>query len=689
MGNPTVGQVSGAINFWVIRVQLTLPLALVLILVASLENENNAVTWSVVGRTLQASMWPSILSADSASTRRVQKGVTFITTLSTMGLMILAVAGVVTPLGLNEEITLSFTEPVAFGYLKDTSAFGQATRSRSGYVFSRLCGWWLWRNCPGTSAGYTSFTNATLSSLNGPNSSYIDTNVPRNITGIFKSATSGHGNLISGPFDVQHRPFRTAKDSEDKGRTQGIEAALRSVILDDNFVPVEGLAVDAKTGGVGFRNHSAPVNLRYGGTMGQSCVDNNFTIDFTITADFSVDNPRLTDRGGWVNLVRDRPNYNHSHSQLDPQLGQRAYEEAWSTNAIAAWFPDATREAPSPGKSYPLTAKDPGGGNSYLTTTISIRDLNGDPMRGELKGFDTWRNFSAANMQCVGSGAGDMSNIANIAVRCSTFFGTAKRADGGDPGRIYDIGSSWSMPIYTCATAIKASVKVVTSTMNGTEHTPSRTFASIKSFQSTTPRHRQCRYGPWRTRMEIRDVEPFWGIVDPKYKDAPHLWTIEREHLWLPSTYAGIFSLRSFDSLGLLDIPSGALSALGTSLFDDYSGERNLALMSKWRELSETQDSVALIPNLIWSDIVANNLVGSKSVSSAYGVAQGDENSSAGETRTVLENNSHISTTWTYIPSFPSLSISPGYRINQMSLAQQIGQNPQPHANPHSHFNLP
>src|SRR5437868_3725899 len=98
-------------------------------------------------------MWPSILSADSAASRGVRKRVTFITTLSTIALIILAVAGVVTPLGLGDEVTPSFTEPVAFEYLKDTSTFGQGTLSRSGYVFSRLCGWTLWQNCPGTFGG--------------------------------------------------------------------------------------------------------------------------------------------------------------------------------------------------------------------------------------------------------------------------------------------------------------------------------------------------------------------------------------------------------------------------------------------------------------------------------------------------------------------------------------------------------
>ncbi|PWW72588.1 hypothetical protein C7212DRAFT_286009 [Tuber magnatum] len=651
MGGLTVGQVSGIINLCVIIVQLTLPLAFVLILVAFLENENNAVTWSVVGRSLHASMWPSILSADSAASRGVRKRVIFTSTLSTITLLILAVAGVVTPLGLNEEVTPSFTEPVAFEYLKDTSTFGQGTLSRSGYIFSRLCGWSLWRNCPGTFAGFTYTANRTGAYLHGPDGAYIDTNVPQNITEIFKSGTSGRGNLISGPFDVQHRLFTNVKDSDfgnnaskkvpmnqGNAHTRGVAATLRSVILDDNFVLVEGLIVDAKNGGVGFRNHSAPSNLQYGGTWEESllwvepvsqCVDNNFTIDFTITADFSVDNPRLTDHGGWVNLVRDRPDFGRADSQLDVQLWQRAYKGAWMANVIAASFHNITRNMTSLGKSYSLMEGNSKFGlSSYKNTEIDVRDMNGGWMRGGRKGIDTAKNFTAANTLCIGSAGADMSNITNVAVKCSTILGAAKRVDGGDSSRTSDIGSRWSTPIYTCATAIKASVKVATFTMNGTHALDNLHVDKVapKNYSSTAA---MPVWAVEDTGMIINDVDPFWGIVDPKYKDAPHLWTIQREHLWLPSVGNGAFaSLDSSSSLALLSVPGAALAE--TSTDEDYSGERNFALLTKWRKLSATQSSTASILNLIWTDIVANNLVCTKSVPSAYSVADADEKSSVG-----------------------------------------------------------
>ncbi|KAG0637131.1 hypothetical protein HOY80DRAFT_1085545 [Tuber brumale] len=204
MGDLTVCQVFGIINLGIIIVQDTLLLALVLILVAFLDNENNAAArWNVV---ISASMWPSILFTDTAASQAVRKRVIFITTLSTITVIILAIAGVVTPLGLNEEVTPSRTEPVPFEYLRDRSDFGQGTESRSGYVFSRMCGWHP-IDCPGISSGYSYFTNETGEYTRTPVNGSIDTNIPQNISEIFKSGTNGHGNLISGPFDVQHRLF--------------------------------------------------------------------------------------------------------------------------------------------------------------------------------------------------------------------------------------------------------------------------------------------------------------------------------------------------------------------------------------------------------------------------------------------------------------------------------------------------
>jgi hypothetical protein len=48
-----------------------------------------------------------------------------------------------------------------------------------------------------------------------------------------------------------------------------------------------------------------------------------------------------------------------------------------------------------------------------------------------------------------------------------------------------------------------------------------------------------------------------------------------------------------------------------------YSGAQNRKSLLKWRNLTASTSSMALIPNLIWTDQVANMLVGTKSLLNA------------------------------------------------------------------------
>ncbi|KAG0637129.1 hypothetical protein HOY80DRAFT_1052469 [Tuber brumale] len=215
-----------------------------------------------------------------------------------MGLIILAVARVVSPLGLSKEVAPSFTEPAVLKYLKDTSTFGQQ-----------------WKNCPGATPGVKYFAHRARLYL--PSKAYIDTSIPQKITEILKSGTSGHGNLISGPFDAQYRG---------DVYTTGVDATLRSVILNDSFVLVEGVTVDAAGGGSLWLEPVA------------QCVDSNLTVDFTIFSDQEIGNLHLIDYGGWVHLPPDMPNFNRVNAPLDPQLWQRIDRRAWKMNRTAAWF---------------------------------------------------------------------------------------------------------------------------------------------------------------------------------------------------------------------------------------------------------------------------------------------------------------------------------------------------------------
>lgn len=137
----TVGQVSGIIAAAVFLVQFIFPNALVLIIVSILRNEHNAVTWSVVQRHLLASRWPVILRSDTAAGSGVNIGVRLLGLIEMCGVVIIAIAAVVTPLGLHESIVATKSDTnVPFSDLVDTSPMGIGTPGRSALGFSRSCG---------------------------------------------------------------------------------------------------------------------------------------------------------------------------------------------------------------------------------------------------------------------------------------------------------------------------------------------------------------------------------------------------------------------------------------------------------------------------------------------------------------------------------------------------------------------
>src|SRR5262245_45436198 len=116
---------------------------------------------------------------------------------------------------------------------------------------------------------------------------------------------------------------------------------IQTMVLDDAVVPVEGLLVDMKDGGIGFRFHAIPVGLQHGAKWTEDllfikpetqCVDTNLTLDFNIKTGTDhgdttfVEDLVLTDRGGFVNFMARYPQYDHSDMQRNPDLDGRAYK---------------------------------------------------------------------------------------------------------------------------------------------------------------------------------------------------------------------------------------------------------------------------------------------------------------------------------------------------------------------------
>jgi hypothetical protein len=123
------------------------------------------------------------------------------------------------------------------------------------------------------------------------------------------------------------------------------------------------------------------------------------------------------------------------------------------------------------------------------------------------------------------------------------------------------------------------------------------------------------------TALFIVNVDIFWGQISDSFGDDPSVETTRSEALYLPagaSDYWGA-DQNPLPSAGQPStIPAAAWSGVyatnpSTPVVDvDYSGNGNIALLTKWQSLLAVDpvNGPAQITNFIWTDVVANTLVG-------------------------------------------------------------------------------
>ena len=327
---------------------------------------------------------------------------------------------------------------------------------------------------------------------------------------------------------------------------------MQSLVLNDAIEPVEGLLVNTKTGGIGFRYHTIPPGFQYGATWSEDilfiepetvCVDTNTTLDYMIaeSSNFSssIIDLVLTDRGGFANANHTYPEVNLSAPQTDPQLYARAWKAAWMTNVWTMFYLNIT--APSNkttgtkafqyinseiGKSFALPNPDQNqpydalamdasfsfhlnlDGSIPNTTSPGDTGLRPNPFQISGDNFTDIRKYPSCNfprdllltkfsgMICTGAGAADYANIINIYANCGLMRGIPQRQDSGSK-IIFDAGSKWSQPIYGYASTLKATIKTVNFKFKGSDTIQNLASRTLKT--RTTQTKAVSRFGVSRT----------------------------------------------------------------------------------------------------------------------------------------------------------------------------------------------
>jgi len=659
---------------------------------------------SVLGRLLNSSLWPSILRTDSVTHRGVSKKVVLLSALSTLGSLLLAIVGPVTPLGLSTRVQSSSAGLVRFKYAIDNSPIGQLKISRTDYVNNRLCGAFVLLNCPGSYAGYNTISNATgeYAIPDGPDA-YMSSAIAPNITEAFTSATNS-SRTISSVFDIQYRLFtvwESTKSNEtqwiDQGRpqTRGQFQYFQSFILDDRYEAVEGLIVDTKAGGIGFRNHSMPPSSDTGYEWTEDilwiepdtvCVNTNLTLDFTTALSIGAISANLTDRGGFVNLPKDYPYLDLNHSQMDPMLYARAWKGAVLSNLNLLIYFNQTRGHSYIGKKYgigdtfldlispnQLSVQQFSDGTilmptplSFDTNSYNFSNPNAVPKYLDISTCDqSWvQSIDFADIWSPGTvvsgfGGADNVSIETISVIGGLILGTGIQVDesgnplNGLPSVQINPLANWSRPLFSCATALRASVKRITFNSNSTSVLSNLNIVNIEAISyasnDTIP-----IWAVEKPSLRIGDINPFWGIVSDKYASSASLMTIQKESFYLPASSSSIWGISSVDSSAGADAPGGVLEAVYSPMFigmPDYSGTTNWALFLKWQSLSRSASTAGSIINLMWTDLMANAVVGAKGLFSDTDNTALEETGSATAVATPLKDAIHYDFVYA-IPAF-------------------------------------
>ncbi len=651
----SLGQVSGIIQALITALQLFFPTALALLLVGVLKDDMSAVSWSSVGATLHSSYWAPILRADTSVSTNVHLPVRWLLRLASITMLLTSLASIITPLGLFDAIEPNETlQDVSFPYLADSGPLGYGTPPRDKLGFNRQCGIPSFAACPGSNTVEVKPEGDYMSS-DFPFG--YDSRIPQEKIDLFQSGLEEQMQTVSSFFDIQYRVVNKQQDPDVNNGTLYNVGSFRQVdtlVLNDAVEAVEGLIVNTADKGIAFRNHTLPSGIPLGATWEEDllvmepvsqCVDTNLTIDFTMsglngTFVGGAKSPVLTDRGGFVNIAQEFPAFDTSAPQVDPDLYGRAYLGAWAFNVYTAIYLNVTRPKPDRfgylkseiGKTFfmpesSLLHIDELSIGPYADLFSLIQYTNDTFLEDNSTApvpypnpFDISNsNFSDVADACVGSNLAN-SNMSSVAVGCGLVYG-APRTENGKTALFYDPGTKLSMAIYSCASAVKVSIKTFSLRYNGTEGLKSLHVDSIEDYSGSSL-HWGIENNNARKDLDIDSAPPIWGLVSSDAQPSKELDVITSPHLYLPGVTGAFSGLSSIgtDNMPGLDFPTDALSTiyrgdLGDSTVGtgDYSGKTSFAMFTKWQQLMSSANGVAKIIDLIYTDLSANGLVGTKS----------------------------------------------------------------------------
>lgn len=160
-------------------------------------------------------------------------------------------------------------------------------------------------------------------------------------------------------------------------------------------------------------------------------------------------------------------------------------------------------------------------------------------------------------------------------------------------------------------------LKTVDLRYNGTEGLDSLSVANITD-KTYARKEDQPLWGVENTTIPLYLIQPLWGLVSPQYRDRDDITVIQDPTLWLPGHKSDIsWPVSTTQNLPGTQFHVDLLTAAykldsGLPPVADYTGKTNLAMYAKWQEYSRAATSASKIINLIWTDMAANAVLGTR-----------------------------------------------------------------------------
>jgi hypothetical protein len=210
-------------------------------------------------------------------------------------------------------------------------------------------------------------------------------------------------------------------------------------------------------------------------------------------------------------------------------------------------------------------------------------------------------------------------------VACNLVRGVPRRTDGGS-SILFEDRSTWSSPLYACASSVRATIKTVTFFHNGTaDNLDNLQIEEIKD-KEYNDKDDMPLWGVEDWSFELGEWKPIWGLVHDKFEGFQNVSTVRQPWFYMLGTSNGLYGPNFYPMQTLENLPAGIapLAAMNTIMETsavtsssdtaDITAAGSMGLWLRWRELSGSADSMPTIFKLLWTDIAASALVGTKGV---------------------------------------------------------------------------